>query len=316
MKIKVQSGILALILILLALAPVTFSKYWVNILTEVLIMGLFAMAFNLLFGFSGLLSFGQAAPFGIGAYVTALLIQHKFGGLLVVIGLSTFIALLASIILGFLCVRRDEIFFAMLSLALGMMLYTIVHNWRDVTGGSDGLPVFGIPSLNLFGLSLNIKSYVNLYYLVFVIFLLGAFFIYVIIKSPHGLIMTSVRENKLRFTFLGGNVNNVRLFVFSIAGMISGLCGSLYCIFTRMASPEMLHWSFSAKPVLMTILGGSGTLFGPAVGSLIFFGLEQLITAYTTNWMIFLGAILVPVVLFFPKGVLGTFLDFFEGKKR
>jgi len=316
MRFKVQSIILALVLLALALAPIILSKYWINILTEVLIMGLFAMAFNLLFGYSGLLSFGQAAPFGIGAYVTALLIQQKFGGFLTVVGIGTFTALLASVVMGFLCVRRDEIFFAMLSLALGMMLYTIVHNWRDVTGGSDGLPVFGIPHLDLFGLSLNVKSYVNLYYLVFVIFLVGAFFIYVIIGSPHGLIMTSIRENKLRFTFSGGSVNNVRLFVFSIAGMISGLCGSLYCIFTRMASPEMLHWSFSAKPVLMTILGGSGTLFGPAVGSLIFFGLEQLITAYTTNWMIFLGAILVPVVLFFPKGVLGTLLDLLQGREK
>jgi branched-chain amino acid transport system permease protein len=124
------------------------------------------------------------------------------------------------------------------------------------------------------------------------------------------LLLKGTRENSNRVAFIGANVRSVRLFAFVIAGALSGLAGALFAFFNRIASPEMLHWAFSGKAVLMTILGGSGVFLGPAVGAAIFFVLEHYITAYTTNWMIFLGGILVVLVLLFPKGVLGTVLDF------
>jgi branched-chain amino acid transport system permease protein len=205
----------------------------------------------------------------------------------------------------------DEIYFAILTLGFGMMLFTITHNWRSVTGGSDGLGNFTLPELNLFGWGVSLFNPINFYFLVLLITTLGALLLLRVVDSPFGLLLRGSRENSLRVSFVGANVRTVRLFAFILAGALAGLAGALFAFFNRIASPEMLHWSFSGKAVLMTILGGSGVFLGPAVGAAIFFVLEHVITAYTTNWMIFLGAILVVLVLAFPKGVLGTLLGLF-----
>jgi branched-chain amino acid transport system permease protein len=136
------------------------------------------------------------------------------------------------------------------------------------------------------------------------------------VKSPFGLLLRATRENSNRVAFVGANVRRLRLFAFVIAGTLAGVAGVLFAIFNRIASPEMLHWSFSGKAVLMTVLGGSGVLLGPAVGAAIFYVLEHYITTFTTSWMIFLGAILVVLVLAFPKGVLGSVMEFFAQKRR
>lgn len=295
-----------LLTVLLFIAPLVIPVYWVMLLSEVLIMGLMAVSFNLLLGYTGLLSFGQGAFFGIGAYTAALMLQGGYENLFVILFSGTLIALLAALVVGFFSVRLDEIFFAMITLAFGMMFFSIAHNWLDVTGGSDGLPIFALPSLNLFGLELTFYSPINMYYLVFVTVLIGISLLWMIVHSPFGLILKAMRENKQRVSFVGGNVKTLRVVAFAISGAFTGLAGVLFGLFNNMATPEFMHWSFSTKPIIMSIIGGTGVFLGPLFGAGIFFVLEQIIIQYTENWMFFLGIILVPIVLFFPQGVFGT----------
>jgi len=301
--------------VLLVLCPFFLPVYWTIILTEILIMGLFAMSLNLLLGFSGLLSFGQAGFFGVGAYSAALLILKGSQSLWLILGVGTVVSALTAVVIGFLCVRRDEIYFAMITLGFGMMLYTIAHNWIELTGGSDGLPLSSIPPLHLIGWEVALFSPQNMYFFVLFITSLGVLLIWRVVRSPFGLMLTAVRENKERLSFVGANVRRVRLGAFVIAGGLAGLSGALFCLFNNMATPDFMHWGFSARPILMTVLGGSGVFFGPVFGAAIFFCLEQIITNITDNWMIILGAILIPVVIFFPRGILGTLVDMSHHKR-
>ncbi len=296
----------AILVVLLAVAPLAMPTYWVMLLSEILIMGLMAMSFNLLFGFTGLLSFGQGAFFGLGAYTAALLLQNGVSNLFLILVAGMLAACVASLVVGFFSVRLDEIFFAMITLGFGMMFFSIAHNWITVTGGSDGLPVFALPSLSLFGAELTFYTPVSMYYLVLVAVVLGSVLLWLVVHSPFGLILKSLRENKQRVAFVGGNVRRLRIAAFAISGTFTGLAGVLFCLFNNMATPEFMHWSFSAKPVIMSIIGGSGAFLGPLFGAGIFFVLEQVIIQFTENWMLFLGIVLIPIVLFFPDGVFGT----------
>lgn len=306
---------LVLVAVLLA-APWVLSTYGVIVLTEILTMSLFAMSFNLLFGYTGLLSFGQAGFFGAGAYCAVLTVIHGPSSLWAALGAGFLGGALLALPIGWLCVRRDEIYFAILTLGFGMMLFTVAHNWRSVTGGSDGLGNFTLPELNLFGWTVSLFHPKHFYFLVLAVTVVGALFLLRVVHSPFGLLLKGTRENSYRVSFVGANVRTVRLFAFVIAGALAGLAGALFAFFNRIASPEMLHWAFSGKAVLMTILGGAGVFLGPAVGAAIFFALEHFITAYTTNWMIFLGLILVVLVLLFPQGVLGSILDFLAKSRK
>ncbi|GAB4274769.1 MAG: branched-chain amino acid ABC transporter permease [Deferrisomatales bacterium] len=302
-------GLAAGALLLLAAAPLLLPTYWTLILTEVLIMGLLAMGFNLLMGFTGLLSFGHAGLFGVGAYAAALTLLHGPSSVWAALGVATLASGATAAGMGYFCVRRDEIYFAMITLAFGMMLYTVAHNWIEVTGGSDGLPLAGLPALRLPGLQVSLFDPRAMYWFVLAAAALGAWGLRRVVRSPFGLLLTAIRENKDRLAFVGADVARIRLAAFVISGAVTGLAGALFCLFNGMATPDFLHWSFSARPVLMTVLGGAGTFWGPAFGSAVFFLLEQLTTELTENWMFVLGALLLPVVIFFPQGILGTFAD-------
>ena len=307
--------LILLISLFLIFYPKIFSEYWIFIAIEVLIMGFFAMSFNLLMGYSGLLSFGHAGFFGVGAYITALMIQYGTNSIFLILFVAIIFSMIISIVIGFLSVRQDEIYFAMITLGFGMMLYTIAHNWTSVTGGSDGLPLMNVPEINFFGYKISFLNTDNLYFFTLIIVALGIFILWKIINSPFGLILKGMRENKNRLNFSGGNISAIRLFAFTISGTMSAVAGFLFCLFSSMATPEFLHWSFSAKPVIMSIIGGAWNFFGPMIGAAIFFALEQFIKMYTDNWMIFLGLLLIPITIFFPKGVLGTLLSFYWKKK-
>ena len=305
-----------LLIVCLAAAPAVLSMYGVIILTEILIMSLFAMSFNLLFGYSGLLSFGQAGFFGAGAYCAVLTLIHGPNSFWIALLVGMVAAAILELIIGWLCVRLDEIYFAILTLGFGMMLFTLVHNWRSATGGSDGLGNFVLPTLNFFGWQANLFNPKNFYFVALAVVAIGVIILARVVRSPFGLLLTATRENHQRVSFVGANVRSLRLFAFVIAGTLAGAAGVLFALFNRIASPEMLHWAFSSKAVLMTILGGSGVFLGPAVGAAIFFVLEHYITSFTNNWMVFLGAILVILVLAFPRGVLGTAIDQFARLRK
>ncbi|MBE0596267.1 MAG: branched-chain amino acid ABC transporter permease [Desulfuromonadales bacterium] len=296
----------AVLVLVLMIAPLLVPTYWVMILSEILILGLMAVSFNLLLGYSGLLSFGQGAFFGIGAYSAALMLQAGYTNLFLILLVGMLLALIIAAVVGFFSVKLDEIFFAMITLGFGMLLFSIAHNWRDVTRGSDGLPVFVLPTLNFFGAEVSFYSPIHMYYLVFSVVLVAIVLLWLIVHSPFGLVLRATRENKQRVSFVGGKVNLLRIVAFTISGTFTGLAGVLFCLFNSMATPEFMHWSFSAKPVIMSIIGGTGVFLGPLFGAAIFFFLEQIIIRFTENWMLFLGVVLVLIVIYFPQGVLGT----------
>lgn len=302
------AGLLALVLAALFLLPYGVSYFYIFVATEILIMGLFAASFNLVFGYTGMLSFGHAAFFGMGAYTTAMLLLHLQVPLVWTLLAAMLTSMLLAAVIGFFCVRLNEVYFAMLTLAFGMMVFSVAHQWRSVTNGSDGITGFPLTEFGL-GLDLQLANPLVYYYVVLVVVVLAAALLYLVTRSPFGLILKAISENPERVAFCGLNERRFRLIAFIVAGLFAGLAGGLFAPFNRVASPDMIHWSHSAEAVLMTILGGSAYFLGPFFGAMVFVLLETWITSYTDHWMLFLGIILALMVMFFRRGILGTVLD-------
>jgi branched-chain amino acid transport system permease protein len=269
-------------------------------------MALLAASFNLLFGYTGLLSFGQAAYFGIGAYVCGLILMNVSSsiwlGILGGIVLSTF----SAAAIGFFCVRLTGIYFSMLTLAFGQMVYAIAFKWYDVTGGDNGLVGVPKPMASFLGLiSFDLSSPLHYYYFVLAFFLTSIFLLWKIIRSPLGYVLMGIRENLERVGFSGLEVKNFQLIAFSIAGFFAGLAGTLYAPFASTVSPEIVGWTKSAEPVLMTLLGGNEVFLGPILGSWLFLLLKDYIISHTEFWEIYFGVALVFLVIFLPGGVMG-----------
>jgi len=313
-KTTVNVALLAAMLALLVAVPWIAPYFYIFIATEILILGLFAASFNLVFGYTGMLSFGHAAFFGVGAYATAMLLQSWQWPLLACLVASVAAGAVLALIIGFFSVRLNEVYFAMLTLAFGMMVFGVVHQWRSVTNGSDGIAGFTVGSLGL-GMDLALGNPSVYYHVVLVLVVLAAAVLYRICRSSFGLILRAIRQNPERVAFCGVNVRAYRLAAFTIAGAFAGLAGGLMAPFLRIASPELVHWSMSAEPVLMTILGGSGYFLGPFFGAGMFVLLETWITSVTQAWMLVLGIILALMVMFFRRGVLGTLLDWAQARK-
>lgn len=315
MKNKILLSVLTAVVVVLIAVPWIASYFYIFILTEVLILGLFAASFNLVFGYTGMLSFGHAAFFGVGSYVTALVLIHLDWPFVACLLVSLGAGALLALVIGFLSVRLNEVYFAMLTLAFGMMVFAIAYQWRSVTNGSDGLAGFMLNSFGL-GLDLTLADPAVYYQVVLAIVGIAALVLYIICRSSFGMILKAIRQNPERVSFAGLNVRTYRLAAFVIAGAFAGLAGGLMAPFLRVASPELVHWSMSAEPVLMSVLGGTGYFLGPFVGSAVFVLLETLISSVTESWMLVLGIVLALMVIFFRRGLLGTVLDWWLEDKK
>lgn len=302
------AGVLALVLAGLFALPYVVPFFYIFVATEILILGLFAASFNLVFGYTGMLSFGHAAFFGMGTYTTAMLLLHLQAPLVWALLASMLAGMLLAAVIGAFCVRLSEVYFAMLTLAFGMMVFSVAHQWRSVTNGSDGITGFRVGALGL-GLEVPLANPLVYYYVVLCVVLIAAAVLYLITRSPFGLMLRAISENPERVAFCGINERRYRHIAFTVAGLFAGLAGALYAPLNRVANPDLIHWSQSAEPVLMTILGGSAYFLGPFFGALVFVLLETWITSFTDHWMLFLGVILALMVMFFRRGLLGTALD-------
>ena len=278
--------------------------------TQVLIYGLYALGFNLLYGYTGLLSFGHAAYFGLGAYGTGLALARLkvtslWGGL--AIGLLT--AGVGAAIIGFLCLRRRGIYFALLTLAFAQLLYFIGFQLAHVTGGDDGLR--GIPALPvaLPGLTIPLDSPLALYYFILALVGLAVLGLNRILESPFGAVLQAIRENSDRTSACGYDVNRIKHLSFVFSGLFAGLAGSLSAIYLRIVPIENLYWTTSGQVVMMTLLGGAGTFFGPFVGAAAFLVLEDILSVFTESWQLIIGLIFMGFVLFLPKGIWGTLVE-------
>lgn len=299
---------LLVIILGMFLAPLILSSYWLFILTEVCIMALFASSLNLLLGYTGLLSFGQGAYYAVAAYTTALLIKDFSSSLWIAIGGGILCAAVASIIIGVFCVRLKQLYFAMLTLAFSQIIYVVVFQWRGLTGGDDGLPGITRPQMNLIVTSISLNSTIHFYYFTLICVIISIFIIWTIVHSPLGYIFQAIRDNSKRAEFMGIPVNRFRLIAFTIAGVFSGVSGSLYVLMAGFVSPELAFWTKSGDPVIMTLVGGVNTFFGPTLGAGIYTILHSFIVSNTQNWLLYFGIILLIIVLFFPQGILGSLM--------
>lgn len=306
---RLPGALVAILLVLLFLLPFLAGKYILYLTIQILILSLFSLGFNLLFGYTGLLSFGQAGFFAVGAYACAKILLAVPSLLLGVLG-GCVAAGVAAFILGVLSVRHTRIYFSMLTLAFGMMIYSIAWKWRDFTGGDDGL--VGIPRapLELPGLlSVTLSTMGRYYYFVLVVSLLAILAMYRLVNSPLGLTLQGIRDSESRAAFAGVSVRGYRLIAFTIAGLYAGLAGALLPPLENTVTPPIAHWSSSADPVLATLLGGIYTFTGPIVGAFLFFVIKDIIVRFTEYWPIVLGIIVVILVMGFRGGVVSMVAD-------
>jgi len=299
---KLRRNTLYLVLIAIGLAA-PFVAYPV-FLMKVLCFALFACAFNLLLGFAGLLSFGHAAFLATGGYFTGIMLA-SYPGLTPELGIliGTFAAVVLGTLFGALAIRRQGIYFAMVTLALAQMMFFFFVQ-APFTGGEDGL--HGVPRGSLFGL-IDLNSNLNMYYFVFAVFLIGFAIIHRTVHSPYGQVLKAIRENEPRAVSLGYNVDAYKLLAFVLSAGLAGLAGATKTVVFQLASLTDAHWHMSGEVILMTLLGGVGTLFGPLVGAGLVVSLQtQLAQSPLGNWVsVILGAIFVICVLSFRSGIVG-----------
>ena len=274
--------------------------------TKVLVYGLAAIALNLLIGFTGALSFGHAAWFGLGCYGAGLTLKYLVPSTPLAILIGTVVAGAAAAILGPLVMRKRGIYFAMITIAFGQLFYFIAVRWNNVTGGEDGLTGFAREPIHLFGLSLDLEN-TQIYYLVLLLFALGTAIMAWLLRSPLGHTWVAIRENRRRLQFLGVRNDWFVWAAFAASGLVTGLAGALNALLFNFASPQDLHYTLSGNFAIMVVLGGMRSFWGPLVGVVIFVVAQDYLSSLTRNWMTFIGLIFIAIVLLFPKGVLGMF---------
>lgn len=279
---------------------------------NILVFGLFALGYNLIYGYTGMLSFGHAALFGLGAYGCGIPIA-KFGWhFLPAIGLGVVTAGIGAAIIGWFAIRTRGIYFAMVTLAAAQVIYYIAFQWVSMTGGEDGLRGVNVGVVDIFGLQLNILDPTTKYYVILAIVAVALWLFSRILQSPFGAVLEAVRENETRAAVCGYNVRQTRLVAFTLSGLFSGLAGALYGIHLSVVPIETLHYFTSATVLMMALLGGMGTFFGPFLGAFVYLLLADVITVITVHWQLFVGALFVFLILFFPRGIWGSVLHWME----
>jgi branched-chain amino acid transport system permease protein len=287
--------------------------YWMNALggytelaTRVLVLGLAAMSLNFLLGFTGVLSFGHAAYFGLGAYGAAMTIKYIYPStpLGILVGVAT--GTLAAMVIGALIVRLRGVYFAMVTIAFGQVFYFIAFRWNAVTGGDDGISGWKRQALDLGFTQINILgSDKEFYYFVLVCFAVAVTLMWLLLRSPFGRTLLAIRENERRARYLGIPVEQHIWLSFVISCCFVSLAGTMYALLSNFTDPRALRWDQSGTFVIMAVLGGMRSFWGPLIGAAIFVVLQDYVSSHTENWMSFIGLFFVLVVLFFPRGVLG-----------
>jgi branched-chain amino acid transport system permease protein len=290
-----------------------FAPFWMNAIgaytelaTRIVVMGLAAMSLNFLLGFTGVLSFGHAAYFGLGAYGTAMAIKYLGTGSIPAIVLGVIIATIASMVIGGLIIKLRGVYFAMVTIAFGQVFYFIAFRWNAVTGGDDGLtgwhrlPInFGFTQLDVY------QNDMAFYYFALVIFAVCVGAMAVLLNSPFGRSLIAIRENERRARFLGVPIEFHVWLSFVISCLFVSGAGALYALLNNFIDPRALRVDLSGNLVIMAVLGGMRSFWGPLLGAAIFVALQDYVSSHTQNWMSVIGLVFVLVVRFFPRGILG-----------
>jgi branched-chain amino acid transport system permease protein len=307
---------LVAILVIAAFIPMIFGIYYSNVIVLFAIFALYAVSYNLLLGYAGLLSFGHAMFFGGGAYATALVLTHIPGfPLLLALLTGGLAAVVLALIVSPLLVRVSGTAFAMLTLAFGQLLYVICLKYREITGGEDGVGGFPIPSFNIPGIvSIDMTDPLKYYYFAIIVIVLSLFIIWFFTKTPFGQIIVSIRDNANRVDYLGFKVPHSKAIIFIVSGFFAGISGALYAMLQDLVSTDgALTVYMSFFPIMMAFIGGIGSYFGPVYGAAIMTIIDEVASAYTERFELVTGIIFILVVMFAPMGFSG-FLSYVKTK--
>lgn len=300
------AAVLAFLLVFPLLMP--YQALAINIL----IFGLFAVGFNLLFGYTGLLSFGHAAFLGVGSYLTGIAMVHGGVPWWLALGIGVVAAALAGVVIGFLAIRTRGIYFSMVTLALAQIVYYAFYKAERWTGGENGLRGVQVPVIEVFGWRLDFIDPTTKYYVILAFVAVALWLVSRLLASPFGAVIEAVRENEKRAAACGYDVARTKLLVFVVSAALCGLAGGLRALHLSVVPIDSLHYLLSGQAVMMCLLGGMGTFFGPFVGAAVFLTLEDVVTAVTRHWMAVVGAVFIVFVLFFPAGIWGTLVKRME----
>jgi branched-chain amino acid transport system permease protein len=300
----------ALALVMLA-APLgvgrLYSAYYLNLVTWILIYALFAAALDLALGYGGLVSFGHAGFFGVGAYTAALALRFLTTSLWPPLVLGVLAAATLAFVVGWFAIKSRGVYLAMLTFAFAQLFYEIAIKWSAVTGGSDGLPGAARPTVGWGAFVLDLSDKRHMYWLVLVLVAAGYAAARRIVQSPFGHALVAIRESEERAAAIGIDVDRHRRLVLVMSGGLSGLAGVLFALYQNFVSPELLFFALSGEVVIITVLGGIGTLYGSLVGAVIAVGIREVLSTWTDNWLVFLGALYVVCVMCFPQGLTRIF---------
>jgi len=288
---------------ILIAAPLGLPVFAMTLLTELIILGLFAMSLDLMVGYTNLVSFGHAAAYGLGAYASGYMLLNSSMPLPLVVLLAALLTGVVAIGVAWVCTLATGVSFSMLTLAFAQLLYAIAFKWTSVTGGSDGLA--GIPRRpGPFGLTI-LTSKTGFYYFALASLIAAYFTCRALVRSPFGAVLGGIRENEAKTLVLGYNTRLYKIAAVAIAYGLGGLAGALYAPFAGFANTELLFWLLSGQVLIMVIVGGQGTLIGPMLGAAFFMLLEHQLSSYTEAWALFVGLIFIAFVLFVPEGIWG-----------
>lgn len=279
------------------LLPLVLSPYYLHLVNLFVIAALFALSFNLVFGYMGQLTFGHAAFFGVGAYATALLMKKAGLSYGLAFALSIPITALVAAVIGYFCCRVTQFFFSILTLAFGQLLFVVAVKWYSLTSGDDGLQSVFPPEW--------IGSTTSYYFFSLVVACAATALLWRIVNSPFGYTLISIRDNEKRSQAIGVNVKRYRWMAFVVGGVFAGVAGNLFVTFNWAIAPTELEWTKSAEPVVMTLIGGSSFFVGPILGAAIFTFLQFYVGKLTVYWALVTGIVLLIVVRFMPGGVVG-----------
>lgn len=294
---------------LLFLLVFPFLMPYETLAINILIFGLYAVGFNLLFGYTGMLSFGHAAFLGVGSYLAGIAVVHAGWPWWAAIGVGVASSCFAGLVIGFLAIRTRGIYFSMVTLALAQIVYYGFYKAERWTGGENGLRGVRVEAINLPGISIDFLNPLNKYYVILVFVALALWFVSRLLDSPFGAVIEAIRENEKRAAACGYDVARSKLLVFVLSAGICGLAGALRALHLSIVPIDSLHYLQSGQAVMMCLLGGMGTFLGPFIGAAVFLYLEDVVTNVTRYWMGVVGIVFMIFVLFFPKGVWGTALD-------
>lgn len=311
-RVKGTAGIKFVIVTVLLLVMPYISS--IRLANEILVFAIFALGYNFLLGYGGELSFGHSAYFGIGAYGTVLAFEHLASSVYLALMVGVLVTTVIGLIFGYISLRRRGIYFAMITLALAMMVYFVVLKWTELTGGDNGtsIPIVDASLGPIDPTNGGFEFYVfGLVSLIVVWLILGQ-----LLRSSYGRALIAIRENEERARHLGYDVNKYLVAAFAVSALVSGFAGGLFAIAFAFITPSLLYWTVSGEIVLIALMGGIGTLGGPIIGAIAFIFTQDAAVNYAEHWELVFGAIIILFVLFIPEGLYGKLKEYLDGDSQ